>query len=580
VREASAGLGLHWFEPLGFDNSFRLLMRADQAALGEVHSIADLGKLKQGVRIASPLEYLRRPRDGMASLIRQHGIRQQGPPVVLDDINQRYQALTDGRVEVAVGYSTDAPIEDLGLAMLADTQGFFSPYEAAVLVRSELLARHPQLEPALRALGGQIGTAEMRRLNYAVQVEGRAAASVAGEFLARKGLVKGKALASSWTPGVVIAAHQADPLPGLNPIALRAARAAFPDRSVATRLSADPATDVASGRTRLALLSAERFFRLDGDEGLLRRDERLEALAVVGFRLVHVIRRTKEPEGSPAFQGRIGLAAVGTSGELIGRMLLSMTGVTPTVHSTEAGLLDRVREGQLDAALLVVPVGDPSLARALATGALRLAPLPSDQAFGGVLLTAPYLRPTRVPSGTYAHQDEAVDTYGLQVVLAGPARTPSETRIGGGHVAALRERGQPLTEVEIRRLAEAMPIAEQPDPALPSAWTFRSAERAPFRRDVGWLDTMLNLLIFAFLLWLVHLVLHPIGRRPSVVPLAAGQEAPQHWRTEKLDDAITDKGSSCPYRALWSDTMGLITEFLTSLKGSPIGLPGGDDKQG
>jgi osmoprotectant transport system substrate-binding protein len=72
--------------------------------------------------------------------------------------------------------------------MLEDNKHYFPPYEAVPIVRSDTLARHPEVRTALLELSGKINDAEMRKMNYEVDGEHRDIADVAREFLRSKGL--------------------------------------------------------------------------------------------------------------------------------------------------------------------------------------------------------------------------------------------------------------------------------------------------------------------------------------------------------------------------------------------------------
>ena len=71
----------------------------------------------------------------------------------------------------------------LQVAMLEDDRRYFPPYECAVVVREETLARVAGLEQALGELSGKLPDAVMRRLNFAVDGEHRPPAQVAASFL-------------------------------------------------------------------------------------------------------------------------------------------------------------------------------------------------------------------------------------------------------------------------------------------------------------------------------------------------------------------------------------------------------------
>ena len=94
-----------------------------------------------------------------------------------------YQAVAEERVDVICAFTTDGRIQAYGLTTLRDDRRFFPPYDAAPVVRVQLLTDHPELRTALAALAGQIDDSQMRRMNYAVDVEGASPADVARAWL-------------------------------------------------------------------------------------------------------------------------------------------------------------------------------------------------------------------------------------------------------------------------------------------------------------------------------------------------------------------------------------------------------------
>jgi glycine betaine/choline ABC-type transport system substrate-binding protein len=71
----------------------------------------------------------------------------------------------------------------LDVAILEDDRHYFPPYECALVVREDSLARVPGLEQALGELSGRLPDAVMRKLNFAVDGEHRPPAQVAERFL-------------------------------------------------------------------------------------------------------------------------------------------------------------------------------------------------------------------------------------------------------------------------------------------------------------------------------------------------------------------------------------------------------------
>ena len=179
VRRAYADAGLVWTAPLGFDNTFALVVRgADAAALG-VKTISDAARHAGQWRAAFGYEFKERA-DGYPGLRRVYGLG--FADVRIMDLGLLYRALVDRQVDVVAGNATDGQIESLGLTVLADDRHYFPPYEAAPVVRRATLERFPALATALDRLGGTLTAETMRRLNYAVDGEHRAPADVVRRF--------------------------------------------------------------------------------------------------------------------------------------------------------------------------------------------------------------------------------------------------------------------------------------------------------------------------------------------------------------------------------------------------------------
>ena len=177
VRAAYAPAGLVWTAPLGFDNTFALVVRGDEPPA--VRTLSDAVPFATAWRAAFGYEFKERA-DGYPGLARVYGLAFK--EVRIMDLGLLYRALVDRLVDVVAGNATDGVIDHLGLRILIDDRHYFPPYEAAPIVRQAALARHPALGPALEGLGGTLSAVTMRRLNYAVDGEHRDAASVIREF--------------------------------------------------------------------------------------------------------------------------------------------------------------------------------------------------------------------------------------------------------------------------------------------------------------------------------------------------------------------------------------------------------------
>ncbi|HTK30140.1 MAG TPA: glycine betaine ABC transporter substrate-binding protein [Vicinamibacterales bacterium] len=183
VRDTYARTGRTLLPPLGFNNTFAILVRRRDAVEQGLETIADLARVAPAWHAGFGYEFLERP-DGFNGLAKTYGLRFAGPPRVMD-LTLTYRALAAGQVDVIAGDATAGLIKGLDLVQLEDVRRYFPPYDAAPVARSEMLLRHPEVRRALEELAGRVSAADMRAMNYAADVEHRDIAAVVREFLSR-----------------------------------------------------------------------------------------------------------------------------------------------------------------------------------------------------------------------------------------------------------------------------------------------------------------------------------------------------------------------------------------------------------
>ena len=185
-REYASRFGLEVMEPLGFNNTFALVIRGETARRLSLHTISEAVPYAAGWRPGFGYEFMERP-DGYEGLRRAYHLTFGQPPRIMD-LGLLYRALLEKQVDLVAGNSTDGLIAARDLAILEDDKHYFPPYQAVPIVRRETLRRHPGVREALNELGGKISDQEMRRLNYAVDGEHRDVVDVVREFLRAKHL--------------------------------------------------------------------------------------------------------------------------------------------------------------------------------------------------------------------------------------------------------------------------------------------------------------------------------------------------------------------------------------------------------
>jgi osmoprotectant transport system permease protein len=183
TRELYAANGVTVGSPLGFNNTFTILVRgADARRLG-LRTIDDLQRVMDRWTPGFGYEFLQRD-DGYPGLAKAYSLQFGSTPRGMD-LSLIYRALADGTVDVIAGDATSALIDALDLTALEDNRHYFPPYDAVPVVVTASMLRQPAIKRALAALEGKVSAVEMRRLNAAVDVDKRDVRDVVREFLAR-----------------------------------------------------------------------------------------------------------------------------------------------------------------------------------------------------------------------------------------------------------------------------------------------------------------------------------------------------------------------------------------------------------
>jgi osmoprotectant transport system substrate-binding protein len=179
----SRRFGLEVLPSLGFDNTFAMVMRGNDARRLRLKTLSDAAAVSSQLRLGVGYEFLERP-DGYPGLAAKYGFKFAETPRVMD-LGLLYRALQNNQVDIVAGSNTDGLIAALDLVVLEDDRHYFPPYDAVPIVRRATLDRHAEVAAALNRLSGRITADDMRRMNYAVDGEKKDAAAVVKDFLTR-----------------------------------------------------------------------------------------------------------------------------------------------------------------------------------------------------------------------------------------------------------------------------------------------------------------------------------------------------------------------------------------------------------
>jgi osmoprotectant transport system substrate-binding protein len=181
-------LGLTLGPALGFNDTFAMEIRGDEARRLNIKTLSQAAAFAPKWRAGFGYEFMERP-DGYRGLVETYGLHFAEPPRIMD-LGLLARALKDRQIDLAGGSATDGQIPALDFFVLEDDRHYFPPYEAVPVSRQQTLQQHPEVAQVLAELSGKISDAEMQSLNYAVDGQHRDATEVISEFLKHKELIR------------------------------------------------------------------------------------------------------------------------------------------------------------------------------------------------------------------------------------------------------------------------------------------------------------------------------------------------------------------------------------------------------
>lgn len=180
-QEYSATLNLDVSQPLGFENTFAILVRGEDARRLKLKTISEATPHALQWRAGLGQDFMSRA-DGFPGFSKTYGLKFR--EVREMDLSLTYIALASKQVDLIAGNSTEGRIATLDLVQLEDDRRYFPPYEAIYVVRKA--AANQELNDVLARLANLISTEEMRKLNYEVDGNKRDVKEVVREWIFKR----------------------------------------------------------------------------------------------------------------------------------------------------------------------------------------------------------------------------------------------------------------------------------------------------------------------------------------------------------------------------------------------------------
>jgi osmoprotectant transport system permease protein len=175
---------LEVFPSLGFENTFAIVIRQEDAQRFNLKTISEAAKYTPQWKAGFGYEFFER-QDGYPGLAKTYGLKFAQIPQAMD-LSLVYKALLAKQVDLVAGNSTDGLIPALDLTILEDDKRYFPPYEAVPIFNQKALEKYPQLRAAIDELAGKITASQMQQLNYQVDEQARSVEEVVQTFFNSK----------------------------------------------------------------------------------------------------------------------------------------------------------------------------------------------------------------------------------------------------------------------------------------------------------------------------------------------------------------------------------------------------------
>jgi osmoprotectant transport system substrate-binding protein len=178
-------------EPAQFNNTYGIFVRREVAEKMNLKTLADLAEASPDLVFASYSEFQDR-QDGYPNLKKNYPAFDFKKIIIANDLGLRYRGITEGEADVGVGFQTDGQLASKDLMVMQDEKAIWPFYQPAPVVRADVLEKNPKMEEVLNKVSASLTAEEMRKLNGAVDLEGKEPEDVAHDFLQEKGLLNGQ----------------------------------------------------------------------------------------------------------------------------------------------------------------------------------------------------------------------------------------------------------------------------------------------------------------------------------------------------------------------------------------------------
>ena len=184
VRNGYRAWGIEWLDPLGFNDSFAIVIRGADGQKDQIRTISQASQYSSTWRAGFGYEFMERP-DGYDGLVKTYGLKFAGAPRIMD-LGLLYRALSSHQVDIVAGNTTDGQLLTNDFTVLDDDRHYFPPYQAVTIIRGKIAKEYPDVIASIAELAGQISDHDMQHMNYEATAQHKDVTVIVRDFLASK----------------------------------------------------------------------------------------------------------------------------------------------------------------------------------------------------------------------------------------------------------------------------------------------------------------------------------------------------------------------------------------------------------
>ncbi len=192
IKEWDAKNNITWLDYAPLDDTNGIVVRADVAEKYQLKTVSDyVAQVKKGehLKFVSFPEWDGRA-DGLSAFEKAYDFKMPKADIVDVAMGLNYDTLKANKGDLALAFTTEPRIVTDKLVMLVDDKKAFPVYNAAPVVRKEMVDAYPTLAADLKKLSSLLDTKTIIELNRQADVEKKSIEEVSTTFLQSKALLK------------------------------------------------------------------------------------------------------------------------------------------------------------------------------------------------------------------------------------------------------------------------------------------------------------------------------------------------------------------------------------------------------